>query len=588
MGLNLALKAHSEGNLVLAEEQYKRALDQNTNSHVLYQNYGALLRSLERIDESIKCYQTGLDKYPNNVDIMLNYANILRESHPVSSLELYLKGLILISSELPFNNKRYLSTLISCSQLMFDLGLYSWNVYFLKSVLPRVKYTAGVLLNVLLLLDRLSDKSYQINSGLCKSYENVYRRINQSLSTLNVTERIEFHYSLFHHSLLQGKNDDAFSEFDKANKLASEAIDDSSVDQKKLQNLIDCHHWNGANTLLKIQDFDKGWKYYEYGLRAPCSGPQRWQRSLAKPFTSSQVQLWKGESLKGKRLLLLEEQGIGDAMMFISLVPALIKEATNIGLFLSDRLLAIYKRSFKNEIESGSISVFSRDQFYHRVLQANMYDFQSPMGSVCQYRFHHPSDYSPRPNLLSPDQDLVQQYRKTYLSQSNIVPTKIVGISWRGGAKATRMKQKSVDTKYFFDLMKLFPDILFVSLQYGESKKITDSWKASGINVIHDDSINPLKNMDTWISQVAACDAVVSVANTTIHGAGGLNIPTICLLSKHSDWRWIDSPDVQRSYWYPSVGIARQSSDGSWSKAFNDIQGWFYDKMPYPQGAISL
>ena len=94
--------------------------------------------------------------------------------------------------------------------------------------------------------------------------------------------------------------------------------------------------------------------------------------------------------------------------------------------------------------------------------------------------------------------------------------------------------------------------------------------------------------MDTWISQVAACDAVLSVANTTIHGAGGLNIPTICLLSKHSDWRWIDSPDVRRSYWYPSVGIARQSSDESWSTAFDDVKDWFYDKMPYPQGPISL
>ena len=217
-------------------------------------------------------------------------------------------------------------------------------------------------MNVLLLLDRLSDKASETNSDLCKSYENVYTRINQSLSTLNIIERIEFHYSLFHHSC-QGKNNAAFSEFDKANNLAFEAFDDSSVDQNKLQNLIDCHHWNGANTLLKMQDFDRGWKYYEYGLRAPCSGPQRWQRSLAKPFTSTQLQLWRGESLKGKRLLLLEEQGIGDAMMFISLVPTLIKEALNVGLFLSDRLLAIYKRSFKSEIESGLISVFSRDQY---------------------------------------------------------------------------------------------------------------------------------------------------------------------------------------------------------------------------------
>ena len=214
----------------------------------------------------------------------------------------------MISSEIPFNNKRYLSTLISCSQLLFDLGLYSWNVCFLKCF-AKVKYSAGVLLNVLLLLDRLSDKASETNSDLCKSYENVYTRINQSLSTLNIIERIEFHYSLFHHSLLQGKNNAAFSEFDKANNLAFEAFDDSLSIRISYRILL-IAIIGMANTLLKMQDFDRGWKYYEYGLRAPCSGPQRWQRSLAKPFTSTQLQLWRGESLKGKRLLLLEEQGL--------------------------------------------------------------------------------------------------------------------------------------------------------------------------------------------------------------------------------------------------------------------------------------
>ena len=32
--------------------------------------------------------------------------------------------------------------------------------------------------------------------------------------------------------------------------------------------------------------------------------------------------------------------------------------------------------------------------------------------------------------------------------------------------------------------------------------------------------------MDTWLSQVDAMDYVISVANTTIHGAGGLGKPT--------------------------------------------------------------
>ena len=81
--------------------------------------------------------------------------------------------------------------------------------------------------------------------------------------------------------------------------------------------------------------------------------------------------------------------------------------------------------------------------------------------------------------------------------------------------------------------------------------------------MIYDKSIDPVKNMHSWLDQVAACDAVISVANTTIHGAGGLGVPTLCLLGNNSDWRWFSDPSINRSYWYPSVGVTRQDESGS-------------------------
>ena len=83
-------------------------------------------------------------------------------------------------------------------------------------------------------------------------------------------------------------------------------------------------------------------------------------------------------------------------------------------------------------------------------------------------------------------------------------------------------------------------DCRFVSLQYGDDAPHLERYrKSSGIEVLHDDSIDPLRDMDGWLSQVAAMDAVLSIANTTVHGAGGLGIPTMCLVSQQSDWRWI-------------------------------------------------
>ena len=43
MGLGIAIQAHKEGNLQLASEHYKRAIDQKVSKPILYQNYGAHL-----------------------------------------------------------------------------------------------------------------------------------------------------------------------------------------------------------------------------------------------------------------------------------------------------------------------------------------------------------------------------------------------------------------------------------------------------------------------------------------------------------------------------------------------------------------
>ena len=68
------------------------------------------------------------------------------------------------------------------------------------------------------------------------------------------------------------------------------------------------------------------------------------------------------------------------------------------------------------------------------------------------------------------------------------------------------------------------------------------------MNIIHDEEVDPIKDMHTWLAQVGAMDYVLSIANTTVHGSGGLGIPTLCLVSNDSDWRWID-PSIYKGNW---------------------------------------
>ena len=162
-----------------------------------------------------------------------------------------------------------------------------------------------------------------------------------------------------------------------------------------------------------------------------------------------------------------------------------------------------------------------------------------------------------------------------------------IGISWRGGGRSDRIKLKSMDADMFAGLMRgRAGKVTFVDLQYGDVTSVIADWKSQGLPVVHEPSVNPLKNMEEWLNLVASCDAVISVANTTIHGAGGLNIPTLCLLSQHSDWRWLNDPKVERSYWYPSVGIARETVQDGWASALEQVSRWIDEGCPMPDGPV--
>ena len=55
--------------------------------------------------------------------------------------------------------------------------------------------------------------------------------------------------------------------------------------------------------------------------------------------------MWRGESLSGKSILLLEEQAIGDVMMFCSLITTIIDEASQVGLFLRPLIAHLSSKS---------------------------------------------------------------------------------------------------------------------------------------------------------------------------------------------------------------------------------------------------
>ncbi|MDC0165491.1 hypothetical protein OAI49_00655 [Synechococcus sp. AH-558-M21] len=578
MGLPRAIQAHAANQLEEAEIHYRRTYSQGITNEIFYQNFGALLKKLGKTDESALLFEEGIKLYPKHAGIKRNYANQLRNVQPTYAVELYLDAIHLLLS-----NSDELEMLSNCFDDLVDLfrqlRLFHWARSLIKISLRIQTVSPLILKNLLLILDELD-----VSSG---SKTTVLAAINSELNVANLKDAVSLDFALAEHYLHSSHHERSLYHFEKALNRVQSSPHINVDDGPELQKVIDTNSWNYACTLLPLNQLERGWSLYDHGLTTHADGQQKWQRALVKPFTATQLKIWRGQNDPAHRLLLLEEQGIGDTMMFLSLIPKLLSETKHLGILLSPRLEPIYKLSFSKDISDRKITIYNQNDLAENRLNPTDFDSQIPLGSICQHRFIDINSYSPRVPVLVADETRSTEMRQDYLKDRDTVKC-LVGVSWRGGGRGKRIKQKSLNVELFGQLMRKHPHIRFIDLQYGETADQVKSWRDSGIDIIHDPRINPLKDMYSWLSQVNVCDAVISVANTTIHGAGGLNIPTQCLLSIHSDWRWLADSQVSRSYWYPSVGIAREQKNvpDPWSNALHLVSEWLSNQCPMPSGPI--
>ncbi len=563
MGLPRALQEHKKGNTKEAIIHYKRALDHGDFSPQLFQNYGALLRESDEEDKAMEIYTQGLEHFPDHIGILGNRVNLIVKSNLTKAC-LELIKILQLSLNKNESEKVIEKTFVNLTNVLRELGALIWAKEIIRLSLDLLGDRSTLLGQLLLLVE---------SEPLT---EHIAPLIEKQILSCTPEEQADLYYSLAIHAANNSLIEKSLSLYEKSltplNK--EDYLDKNSSNER--QKKINEQSWNYGCRLLQLGNFVKGWSLYEYGLTVPADGPQRWQRGLAKPFSIQELPLWRGEPLTGKHLLVLEEQGIGDVMMFLTLIPKLQKEAQSITLMLNERLVPIYARSF-----GDSLQIITRKDLKSGRFSYNDFDLNTPLGSICQYRFTSFSDYAPKTPLLLPNEARRIKLRNKYLA-TNSQATKLIGISWQGGGKPSRRKQKSIDTSSLLSIISPRKGVRFVALQYGKIDKLVDKWSNSGHDIIHDPMINALKDMDYWIDQVAACDAVISVANTTIHGAGGLNIPTMCLLGQQPDWRWLADQKIERSYWYPSVQISHHSKKDAWSRAVQQTISWLDSGTPYP------
>ena len=270
---------------------------------------------------------------------------------------------------------------------------------------------------------------------------------------------------------------------------------------------------------------------------------------------------WKGESLKGKRLLIWAEQGIGDVLMFAGFLPHVLELTRACTVEMYPYMIALLARSFPKA------RFVPMTEEANAGLIAEGYDYYCGLGDLMQYLL---KDYKPaahKPYAVA-DAQKVKELKARYAS---LGAGKLVGISWHTINNQTGLLRNIPLEKWLPILKK--PGYRFISLQYMDYRDEIEAFNCAHGTAIHlDESVDPVADKDAFAAQVASLDAVISVQNSTVHMAGALGVPATLMLSQASDWRWGISGE---NVWYESVKIVRQQQYGEWDDVIAQVAKGF-------------
>ncbi|HEY4274701.1 MAG TPA: tetratricopeptide repeat protein [Rhizomicrobium sp.] len=250
------------------------------------------------------------------------------------------------------------------------------------------------------------------------------------------------------------------------------------------------------------------------------------------PATSLNLPDWRGGPLKRSRLLVRAEQGVGDQIMFLSLLPDLLAWAEADGgsviLECEPRLVALAARSFpaatiRLQSLTNKNGVATADYGWLKAIGgANAVTL---MGSLPRWLRSDIESFPAPHAFLVPDADEHAHWKNFF---AGIGPH--IGICWRSGKSGGHRSVQYASLDSWGAFLRDLPGIL-VSCQYdATAEEIATLEQASGRSIIVPPALDQKNELDRTAAMLSALDIVVSAPTAVSWLAAGTGTPTLKLL----------------------------------------------------------
>ena len=276
-------------------------------------------------------------------------------------------------------------------------------------------------------------------------------------------------------------------------------------------------HLNLSFALLNAGKIKEGLDEYEW--RFKTNKFKSYERHFSKP-------LWDGKkNLKGKRILVWCEQGIGDTIAWSSCLPFISSQAKHCILECQQKLVPLLRRSFPNvEVKPENRNLdLDRDDF----------DYHLPMGSLYRYFIHEIEANDKILSHLVPDPLRVEYWRERLMSLGK---GPYIGISWKSSDTSGNRTNNYPPLSEWSPILNI-PNVTFINLQYSDYSndliKIKDEF---GVTVHNFNDLDHFNNIDDVAALCSALDMVVSIQNSVPLISSAVGKPTKVATWKQSSW----------------------------------------------------
>ncbi len=309
--------------------------------------------------------------------------------------------------------------------------------------------------------------------------------------------------------------------------------------------------FNAAEWLGAERDRCAAGRWTAAMLRGDFTSAWRESDAIRRRGAPDPNRFWKGEDIRGKRVIVRCLHGFGDAVQFLRYAPALRGMAAEVTFEVAPRFVELARcfDGVDRVITWGDGAPDATPEW----------DVQMEVMELPYFFRTEFNDFPIRERYLRLPQHVLTSVAN-HMGRSNAAR---VGLVWSAG-------EWNPSRSVPFDALaalREWTDCEFWNLQgRGESAERPDP-QYGFLREVPDCRESIL----TLAGVIAQLDLVITVDTLAAHLAGALGVPTWVMLQHAADWRWMTN--ISKSPWYPSLRLFRQTRSGDWESVVRDVQG---------------